>query len=343
MDPPTHALLGAAIGRALYGQELGRRASWCGALGCVLPDLDLIVLPFTGPLGEWRYHRGLTHSLWFGPVVGALLGHSAWRMGARKGDGEPPSRSVWIGLFILAISVHPLLDAFTSYGTQLLWPFSRRRFALDAVAIVDLIYTAPLIVALVMGGRSASGRRRGRLAAAVALGFTSAYLFYGLWLNGRAEARARRQLAAEGVGGAEVRCYPTLLQPWLRRVVARAPEEVRVGWLSMWRPRAVEWRSFRPQDHPLIDRLRQTPEGRMFEWFAAGQTSARAASAARGWVAEIEDIRYGYPGPPDEGLWGVRGSFDREGRLTAPVKRFNRPVPGGVRTQLAHLWRATFD
>src|SRR5919106_876172 len=144
MDPVTQGVLGAAFGQAAFAHRLGRRAVGWGALGGLAPDLDLLVIPALGPLAEFRYHRGLTHALWFGPVVGSLLGWAVWRWHARRGreGGEGPGP--WIGLFVLALFTHPLLDLFTTYGTQLLWPFSRHRFAIDAVAILDPLYTVPL-------------------------------------------------------------------------------------------------------------------------------------------------------------------------------------------------------
>ena len=147
MDPLTQGLLGAACGQAVYGRALGRRAVIWGAAIGMSPDLD-VVLNATGPMGEWLWHRGFTHALWFGPLLGPLPGWLLWRWkGGRLRD--------WIGLAILALFTHPLLDVWTTYGTQLLAPFSRHRFALDAVGIIDPAYT------LVLGAAVVAGRWRG--------------------------------------------------------------------------------------------------------------------------------------------------------------------------------------
>jgi inner membrane protein len=329
MDPPTHALLGATIGRTFFGRRLGPGAAWCGAVGSLLPDADLIAIPFAGPLGEWRYHRGLTHALCFGPIVGTAVGAWWWR---RSGE-----RWLWVALFVVALVVHPLLDALTSYGTQLLWPFSHHRFALDAVAIVDLLYTAPLLLAVMLAAWLGPGGSRAF--GAVALAVTTAYLFYGLWLNGRGAAEARAQLAAEGAGHA-VHCYPTLLQPWFRRLVARSEDEVRVGWTGAGGGRDIQWARVAVAQDPLIERVRATPDGRMFEWFASGQTLGHVRREGGGAVVEIDDLRYGVPERPDQGLWAIRATFDERGRQTSPVARVNRRPPGGRSAQIAHIWRA---
>lgn len=338
MDPLTQALLGATFGQAGFGHRLGRRAAAWGAVGGVIPDLD-IVAAATGPMGEFLYHRGPTHSLWFGPVAGAAIGYAFWRWRARRGREALAS---WTWLFVIAIFTHPLLDAFTTYGTQLLWPFSLRRFAWDGIAIVDPVYSLALAAALVVGRLRGGGSRVARAAAAAALLLTTLYLFYGVWLNRQTEARARAALAAEGVQGAEVEAYPTLLQIYLRRVVARHGDEVRVAWLSLWSPRPPVWQRFTIARHPLIDEARRSREGRIFEWFASGQTAPRIRASGGGSVVEIDDLRYGFPSRPEEGLWGLRFRFDRAGRLAAPVERFNRPLPLPAGAVLAQIWRFTF-
>ncbi len=344
MDTVTQGLLGAACGQALFGRTLGRRAVVWGAIGGILPDLDMAVIPLLGPLAEFRYHRSATHALWFGPVVGTVLGYVAHRWSVRRsqgGDGSP--LSAWIGLYIVSLFTHPLLDLFTTYGTQLLWPFSHRRFALDAVAILDPFYSILLVAALWIGHAKRDRPALGSRAAWSALGLSTVYLFYGLLLNRQAEGLARGQLSSEAVPGAELRSYPTLLQPWLRRIVVhdRGGGEVRVGFLSLLRPRPIAWDRFRPAEGPLVLALRQTPEGRLFEWFALGETAARVTEAPGGRLVEIEDLRYGYGERPDEGLWGIRGRFDGEGRLLTRVERFTRQ-PRGVAQTLALLWRSTF-
>jgi inner membrane protein len=323
MDTVTQALLGAACGQAGFGSRLGKRQAWVwGAIGGLIPDADTVVIPFLGPLAEFEYHRSLTHSLFFAPIAAPILGYVVWRLKHRRREPPPGALGAWILLLFTAIITHPLLDLFTTYGTQLLWPVSHHRFALDAVAIVDPGYSLLLLAALLYGARASL--RHGQLAAWIALGASTAFLFYGLWLNQHAQAVARAQLAAEGFVASDVHAYPTLLQPYLRRVVARRPDEIRVGLLSVWRDRPAVWRSFPPPRHPLIDSLRQTPEGQLFEWFAQGQTSGRVQASSDGFVVEIDDLRYGFGDAPDEGLWGIRARHDHTGQQQGPVERFNR-------------------
>jgi len=366
MDTPTQALLGATLGQAFFGRKLGSRAAIGGAVAGALPDLDILAVGLMGPWAEFLYHRGPTHALWFGPVVGAALGYGVWRAyasafrrkaraeaaGAGAGGGEPeaPARMhpgspealrPWVGLFVLALITHPLLDLFTSYGTQLFSPFWNRRFAIHAIAILDPFYSfllaAGLAAGLVRGARSRFASR----AALVAVALSTAYVLYGGWLGARAESEVRRQLAREGIYDTRVRCYPTLFQVYLRRVVARTPDEVRVGLLSMWAPSRVRWERFPVSEGPLVDRVRDTEHGRMFEWFALGETLPRVAMRDGVAVVEITDLRYGFPRGASTGIWGIRAVFDPEGRQVGEVRRFNRGLPPG-RQVFFDIWRGAF-
>jgi inner membrane protein len=331
VDPLTQGLLGASCGQALYGRALGRRAVVWGAAIGMTPDLD-IVMNATGPMGEWLWHRGFTHALWFGPVIGPALGWLLWRWkGGRLRD--------WVGLAVVALFTHPFLDVFTSYGTQLLAPFSRQRFACDAVGIIDPAYSLMLGAAIAVGLWRGGDSKTARLAAWAGLGLSTAYLFLGLEVNRRAEDIARTQLRAEGIREARVNAYPTLLQLPLRRVVARVGHEVRVGWLTVLGPEPINWARFEDAQGPFVDAARETWEAQVLEWFAMGQTSARLEATADGAMVEIDDLRYGLPGSPRDGLWGARVRLDHAGRPRGPGERLNRPPSAPPGELLQQLWR----
>jgi inner membrane protein len=331
MDPLTQGLLGASFGQALYGRALGRRAVVWGALVGMTPDLDVLASPVS-PMAEWLWHRGPTHALVFGPAVGPAIGWLLWTWkGGRLRD--------WVGLCVVALFTHPLLDAFTTYGTQLLWPFSRQRFAFDAIAIVDPVYSLALAVALALGLRRGVSTTLARRAAWTALALSSAYVGLGLAVNARAEALGRRQLLAEGVAEARVAAYPTLFQLPFRRVVARRGDEVRVGWLSVLAPRPIAWELFLAAHGPLVEAARGAPEVRVLEWFAMGEATPRVEEA--GPVVEFDDLRYGFPGRPRDGLWGVRVRLDPAGRPLGPGERFDRELPGSASELAGQLWRRT--
>ncbi len=334
MEPLTQALLGASVAR-VASPELGRRALVWGALVGMAPDLDVLLAPLHGGYGELLYHRGTTHSLWFGPAVGPLVAWLLWRW---RDPERTTALRAWVKVCVLALFTHPLLDLFTPYGTQLLAPFSRARFAVHGVGIIDPFYTGILAFGLLaprgFGFVQAAPRR---VAWALALG--AIYLMGGVALNELARSDAARALGARR---AEVRVYPTLLQPLMRRVVARQDGTVWVGWhttLAMGCPFGERFPE--PPSSAEAGELRDTWEGRLMRWFALDDVVVHTTRLPDGSaLVEMEDLRYGMPGqPPSRSMWGVRARYDAAGRRTGPVERFRRPRAEG--TSLAVLGELT--
>jgi inner membrane protein len=346
MDTATQALLGAVVGQAGFSHKLGRRALTWGAAGGLLPDLDVLVVATHGPFAEFIYHRGFTHALWFGFVAGPILGWLIWRgyrWRGRDGPGEPGAPdmlSAWMGLIALALFTHPLIDVFTSYGTQLFAPFWRARFALDAVAIIDVTYSGILLMGLLLGCFLHRQGRPARAVALLALGLSWSYMGYGWWLNENAEIRVARTLADAGFPDARVNSYPTFAQPYFRRFVARTDDRIWVGFHTPLGGGVTQWRGFDATAgaHPLVRKLQNTPRGRIFTWFAMDETAARVLPHPRGTAVEIDDLRYGFPDSPERGMWGIRGIFDEDERLVGNVQRTRDSTPSGL--DPITLWRS---
>jgi inner membrane protein len=171
VDPLSQAVLGAATAQAIVGRRLGRKSWWLGALGGIAPDLDIVIRSASDPLLALEMHRHFTHSLAFIPIGGLLVAAPfVWL--ARE---QPREHKLLIAAAVtLGWATHGLLDAFTSYGTLLWWPFSRERVAFDWISVIDPIYT--LILAL---GVALAWRADKPLPARWALALSSAYLVLG--------------------------------------------------------------------------------------------------------------------------------------------------------------------
>ena len=318
MDPLSQAALGAVVAHAAAHRTLGARALAVGAAAAAMPDIDVLFSLSGDYFDRMRLHRGITHSLFFAPVAGPLLGYLAWRW--EKLGGTKRLRA-WIVALTLALLSHPLLDLMTPYGTQLLLPFSDARFAVWAMPIVDPVYTLILLTGCIVAWR----RPRWPAASVTALAVSSGYLAYAWHLNEAAADAARAELRADGVVNAEVAAFPTFLQVHYRRVVARMDTEVRTGFVSMWRPCPIAW-SVAPRvaDADLaVDAWRNTREGRIFEWFAMG------------WVHHVPtegglmsaDLRYGFTADPGQSVFSTLAEFDTAGELVRVTGLQGRPPP----------------
>ncbi len=56
----------------------------------------------------------------------------------------------WFWLVFLCLSTHGILDSFTVYGTQLMWPITEYPFAVSNLFIIDSLYTLPLLFAFIV-------------------------------------------------------------------------------------------------------------------------------------------------------------------------------------------------
>lgn len=146
MDSISQAALGAAVGEAVLGRRAGKQAAAWGAFFGTLPDLDVLVDPFVSDVHALLAHRGPTHALLFSFVIAPPVG---WLLNKGLKGGRIGTRG-WTNLVFWALLTHPLLDAFTGYGTQLLWPFSRYPVAFSTISIVDPLYTIPLLLGLLV-------------------------------------------------------------------------------------------------------------------------------------------------------------------------------------------------
>jgi len=241
----------------------------------------------------------------------------------------------WIWLSILALMMHPLIDLFTSYGTQLLWPLSTTRFAIDALPIIDPVYSLILVAVLVLGAMARTRPRLAQDAAGAALIVIGAYTLGGWAINGQVE----RTAAADFGRPTQVDAYPLLFQPYYRRVVAVTPEATHVGYYSILNPRPIDWRAYPTEDDPAIALVRETPEAKLFDWFSMGRVLWRAVPAPNGGVVvEATDLRYGLPGETDRGFWGITADVGADDRLSGEVNllRLPRRATGEA---LRQFWR----
>ena len=146
MDVLSQAVLGASLSQS-FAKDKSKQLSalLIGALAGMAPDLDVLIYSTDDPLLFLEFHRQFTHSLFFIPF-GALLCALVFYPFIKN-----KLTFSHIYLFsLLGFATHGLLDACTSYGTQLFWPFTNARIAWDIVSIIDPLFTIPVLVGVVL-------------------------------------------------------------------------------------------------------------------------------------------------------------------------------------------------
>jgi len=305
VDPLTQGLLGAAAAHVALGRELGPRAMLVGAVAGVLPDADVLIRSTSDPLLAVEVHRQFTHSLAFIPVGGALA-TLPWLV-------RQANRAKWkamAGAAIVGYATHGVLDACTTYGTQLFWPFSKTRIAFHSISIIDPIFTIMLVAGLVF-----SVLRKSVRPAAIALALCLAYIASGAIQRERASDVQERIAASRGHEIVRGAVFPTIGNQLVWRSLYRSGDTLHADRIRV--PLFGEPRFAAGMSVPLAEEGSLGPAEIASERVANDFRRFRRFSD--GWIARdandpsvIGDVRYSMRTDAFEAIWGVRFHPERE-------------------------------
>src|ERR1051325_4484136 len=145
MDSLTHLVLGSAIGEVALGKKIGHKAALIGAIANTLPDLDIFFNFFTDdPILKLQIHRSYSHAFLIHILIAFPLAWLTHRIFKRR-----ILYRQWYLLWVLGLVSHALLDCCTTYGTQLLLPFSHQLVGFNNIAVIDVFFTLPFMVFVV--------------------------------------------------------------------------------------------------------------------------------------------------------------------------------------------------
>jgi inner membrane protein len=300
MDPLAQGLAAAVLaGSCARDKEEIRRSLLVGFAAGLLADVDVFIRSSEDPLLRLEFHRQFTHSLLFVPVGGLLLAVLVWPFLRNKTS----FRRVWT-FAALGYGTHGLLDACTSYGTYLLWPFSDMRVAWHNVAVVDPVFSLAVLVFLVFAfvKRQPKIARRG-------LAFGLAWLLLGVLQRERAESAALRLAGDRGHAVKRIVVKPTIFNNLLWRSTYLADGAIHADALRL-----------HVFSEPTLYVGGSVP---MLDWDELGATYGKSSRAYRdarrfahfsdGFVAHklddhtvIGDFRYALLPHALDPVWGIR-------------------------------------
>jgi len=162
MEPVTHFLTGACIGRAGLNRKTAY-ATLAAVLAAEAADID-VVWGLAGPVEELKHHRGITHTFIAAPVVAAAVvglvwlidrGQRAWSSRnaktAKQNAKVPATHWGWLYLTALIAALsHLTLDWTNNYGVRPFFPFNPRWYAGNLVFIAEPVLWALFAMALLM-------------------------------------------------------------------------------------------------------------------------------------------------------------------------------------------------
>lgn len=250
MDSLTQIVLGAAVGEAVLGKKIGNKAMLYGAIAGTIPDLDTLASYFVDTVSALEIHRGFTHSILFSvvfaPVFGKLV--SLYE--------KTVSWKSWSWLFFWGFLTHPLLDAHTTWGTQLFWPLDLR-LAYKSIFVIDPLYTLPFLVFLILTMRQKrTSQKRGKYNK-LGLIISSAYLVLTLCLKGIAFNQFQNALQEQAIDYTEIETKPSPLNTILWTANIDTKDAYLIGHYSFFDTQPIQFTSY-AKNHSLLGDLKNS-------------------------------------------------------------------------------------
>lgn len=250
MDSLTQIVLGASVGEAVLGKKVGNKAILWGAIAGTIPDLDVIARSFVDVVTAHEWHRGFSHSIVFCILMSLVLGRVIkWIHKSTEADWTDWARLSWWSLI-----THPMLDAHTTWGTQLFWPFEYR-VAYQNIFVADPLYTLPflvLVVAAMMYKRTNPTRwKLNRLGLII----STSYMVLTILIKYVTFNKFEDSLENQGIDYVNMDTKPTPLNAILWTANVETENEFLIGYYSLFDDNnQIEWGHY-PKNHALLGEL----------------------------------------------------------------------------------------
>lgn len=300
MDSFTQIALGAAVGEAVAGKKLGNKALVFGAIAGTIPDLDVFVGNLMSTVDAIDIHRGFSHSiifaLLFSPLAAMLMKRIYKRSTATFKD--------WFWLFFLGFVTHAFLDAFTTWGTQLFWPFDYR-VAIKSIFVIDPLYTLPLTICLIWLAFLPKEQDKRRRINRWGLIISSSYLLFTVAIKMHVNTVFDKAINSKHLQTLRFESRPSPLNTVLWAANVESKSGYYVGYYSLFdSDDQVEFFFFPKNEHlltPYLDErevkllkeisnewftIKRHPEGVVFNDLRFGQRT--------GWTSEEGDFVFSY-------------------------------------------------
>mgnify|MGYP001288290808 FL=1 len=249
MDSLTQIVLGAAVGEAVLGKKVGNKAMLYGAIAGTIPDFDTFASHFTDTVTALEIHRGFTHSIVFSVVFAPIFGWlvSRWEKTA--------SWKNWSWLFFWGFLTHPLLDAHTTWGTQLFWPLDLR-LAYKNIFVIDPLYTLPFLVFVILAMRKKRTSPKRRKLNNLGLIISSAYMLLTLILKGITYQKFTDALQQQNIQYSEIETKPSPFNTILWTANVDTKDAYLIGHYSFFDAQPIQFNAY-PKNHEWIEDLKE--------------------------------------------------------------------------------------
>lgn len=263
MDSVSHVVIGAAIGESLLGKKIGRWGMLLGAIAKSIPDFDLFYTGLNDPRAYMCDHRAHTHSLIIETLYAVPLAWVLVKIFKQKISFNRSLIFMWACLW-----GHSLLDWCTNFGTQLLLPFSNENYSLNTLAIVDLLFTLPMLIMMIIAVfQRRNILRRNKLAKA-SLAYCCVYLAFTFFNKVQAESILKESLAENKIPANTHITNPTMLNNILWYGLASNDSTVYIAEFSLLhKNNPIIWHSY-PRNQQLMQQSKSKNDVAILKWFS---------------------------------------------------------------------------
>lgn len=326
MDSLTQIVLGASVGEAVLGRKIGNKALLYGAIAGTIPDFDVFSSYFTDTVTALVIHRGFTHSFAFSFIMAPIFGWLVTRYESYK------NFKAWMWFFFLVFITHPLLDAHTTWGTQLFWP-ADLRLAFKTIFVIDPIYTLPFLGFTILTSFQKRTSTKRRLYNYIGLGLSTTYLAITFLLKAQATEQFKKALQQQHISYRQIDTRPSALNTILWNVNVETHDSYLLGDYSFFDTQPIHFEIY-PKNHHLLGNLIQDEKVK------------RMINISEGWFSIVKkndvlyynDLRFGLlnlkKGSQDF-VFQYKISVDKNRRVTFTEVEKTR---GDAKSLLSDLW-----
>ncbi len=306
MDPLSQGVVGITAAQTVSTKKEIVVASMLGFFSGMAADLDIFIHSAEDPLLFLEYHRQFSHSIIFMPIGGlicATVFYLLFKLLSKR-------RSLSFGriyLFSFAgYATHGFLDACTSYGTQLFWPFSAERFAWNNISIIDPLFTIPLLIIVTI-----ALFKQSKFFSYLGAIYAVSYLSLGLVQEHRAKALAMGLAESRGHSSIQLSVKPSFMNLIVWKSIYEYQgryyvDAIRVsGENGFYQGSSVEKLDVKRAFPWLNSHSQQAVDIERFRWFSSDYLALDPNNPNR-----VIDMRYSQLPNKLDGLWGIELSQD---------------------------------
>jgi len=295
MDPLSQGTVGAVFAQSTSNKSNIFKVGLIGFLAGLAPDLDVFIGSSTDPILFLEFHRQFTHSLIFIPFGSLIVSLLLFPLV----KNSMSFKNVYIAS-LLGYATHGLLDACTSYGTLLFWPFSNERITWNNISIIDPLFTIPVLLLA-----ATAIKTKKKIFSFFAIGWIAFYLSLGFVQYERALSTANELANSRGHNAERLTLKPSFGNLILWKSIYQHNDTfyvdaIRTVQLSTWcvgeSIRAFDYEQHLPD---LDEDSQQKKDIERFRWFSQDYLGYDEEKNI------VTDVRYSMIPNQIDPMWGL--------------------------------------